>query len=221
MTRFLLNRRTLLAAAATLPLAIAGPAHAQTDAEDVPQIVAFGDSLMAGYQLPSTDGFAPKLQAVLDAKGIQAKIIPAGVSGDTTSGGLSRLDWSVADGTDAVLLELGANDALRGVPLAKTRENLDTMISRLRERGIEVLLVGMLAPPNMGKEYGDEFSSIFTDLAEKYELPLYPFFLDGVMAVPGTQLDDGMHPNSRGVEIMVAGILPLVEELIEKLRPTP
>ncbi|EFL89616.1 arylesterase [Ahrensia sp. R2A130] len=218
MTRTMLTRRTMLAFAGAVSLTLSGLAHAQ---EDVPTIVGFGDSLMAGYQLPATDGFVPKLQAVLDAKGLPAKIVSAGVSGDTTSAGLSRLDWSVPEGTDAVILELGANDALRGLPLAKTRANLDTMISRLRERGIEVLLVGMLAPPNMGKEYGDEFSTIFTDLAAKYELPLYPFFLDGVMAVPGTQLDDGMHPNVRGVEIMVAGILPKVEELIEKLRPTP
>ncbi|MEN0040345.1 MAG: arylesterase [Pseudomonadota bacterium] len=204
-----------------LPLVFASVVHAQNADDDTLQIVAFGNSLMAGYQLPATDGFVPKLQAALDAKGYRAKIIAAGVSGDTTSGGLARLDWSVPEGTDAVLLELGANDALRGVPLGKTRENLNAMISRLQERDIEVLLVGMLAPPNMGKDYGDEFKAIFADLSDQYDLPLYPFFLNGVMAVPGTQLGDGMHPNARGVEIMVAGILPQVEALIEKLRPTP
>lgn len=221
MTRFSFDRRTLIATMTALPLVFASVVHAQNADDDTLQIVAFGNSLMAGYQLPATDGFVPKLQAALDAKGYRAKIIAAGVSGDTTSGGLARLDWSVPEGTDAVLLELGANDALRGVPLGKTRENLNAMISRLQERDIEVLLVGMLAPPNMGKDYGDEFKAIFADLSDQYDLPLYPFFLNGVMAVPGTQLGDGMHPNARGVEIMVAGILPQVEALIEKLRPTP
>lgn len=200
------------------------PVFSQNDTEiidDTPKIVVLGDSLAAGYQLPQEDGFPDKLQAVLDAKGIPAKIIGAGVSGDTTSGGLARLDWSVPDGIDAVLLELGANDALRGLPPKRTRENLETMITRLQARDIKVLLIGMLAPPNMGEDYAAQYNPIFPELSEKYEIPLYPFFLDGVLTKPEHLLADAMHPNTRGVEIMVGKILPLVEALIEELRPTP
>lgn len=186
-----------------------------------PQIVVFGDSLVAGYQLAPGESFPEKLKAVLSAKNQDVEIIAAGVSGDTTSGGLARLDWSIPPTASAVLLELGANDALRGVPAHKTAENLETMITRLQDRGVKVLLIGMLAPPNMGEDYAAEFNPIYPKLAEKYGLPLYPFFLDGVLTHPDLLLADGMHPNGRGVEIMVGRILPLVEELIEELRPIP
>ena len=186
-----------------------------------PKIVVLGDSLVAGYQLPQGAGFPDRLQVQLDANGIAAEIVGAGVSGDTTSGGLARLAWSVPDGTDAVILELGANDALRGLPPQTTAKNLETMIQQLQERYIKVFLVGMLAPPNMGEDYAAEFNPIYATLAQKYELALYPFFLDGVMTEPGMTLDDGMHPNAEGVDVMVTRILPMIERLVEDLRPTP
>jgi acyl-CoA thioesterase I len=134
----------------------------------------------------------------------------AGVSGDTSSGGLERLDWSVPDGTSLVILELGANDALRGVDPAVTRANIDTMLTRLKARGIPVILAGMLAPPNMGASYANAFNAIYPDMAEKHGVPLYPFFLDGVITMPDLLLNDGMHPNAKGVARIVEGILPQV-----------
>jgi len=187
----------------------------------VPNIVVFGDSLVAGYELPPGKGFPEKLQDFLNAKGISAKIISAGVSGDTTGGGLARLNWSVPDGTDGVLLELGANDALRGLPPKTTEKNLDSMIAQLTERGIKVLLIGTPAPPNMGEDFANAFNPIYQKLADKYELLLYPFFLDGVLTYPDKLLDDGIHPNPRGVEVIVEKILPLVQLFIEDLRPSP
>lgn len=204
----------------TLFAILASPVHAN-ESEQAPNIVVFGDSLVAGYQLPPGTGFPDRLQVALDEAGVTAKIIGAGVSGDTTSGGLSRLAWSVPDGTDAVILELGANDALRGLPPELSAANLDNMIKQLRDRNIKVLLVGMLAPPNMGEDYAAAFNPIYANLSEKYQVPLYPFFLDGVMTVEGMTLDDGMHPSPEGVDVMVAGIMPMVERLIEELRPTP
>ena len=168
-------------------------------------LVGFGDSLMAGYELPPGDGFPEQLQAALKAKGLDVTVANAGVSGDTTSDGLARIDWSVPDGTDGVILELGANDALRGIAPEETEKNLDAMIARLKERGIAVLLVGMLAPPNMGPDYAARFNPIYGRLAARYGLALYPFFLDGVATHPSLQLKDGMHPNSEGVATMVAG----------------
>ncbi|MGV1758604.1 arylesterase [Rhizobium sp. A22-96] len=178
------------------------------------QLVGFGDSLMAGYQLPPGDGFPAKLQAALKAKGLDVAVADAGVSGDTTSGGLSRIDWSVPDGTDGVVLELGANDALRGIPPEQTEKNLETMIERLKERKIPVFLAGMLAPPNMGPDYAEKFNPIYKHLADKYQLTLYPFFLDGVAAQANLQLDDGMHPNPKGVDVMVERILPAVIKFV-------
>lgn len=193
----------------------------ESNGDDGPKIVVLGDSLVAGYQLPQGAGFPDRLQYQLDANGISAEIVGAGVSGDTTSGGLARLAWSVPDGTDAVILELGANDALRGLPPKTTEKNLETMIQQLQERYIKVFLVGMLAPPNMGEDYAAEFNPIYSTLAQKYAIPLYPFFLEGVMTVPGMTLADGMHPNADGVDVMVSRILPMIERLVEDLRPTP
>ncbi|KGF67519.1 acyl-CoA thioesterase [Hoeflea sp. BAL378] len=181
-------------------------------------IVGFGDSLMAGYELASGDGFPARLQAALAARGHDVAIADAGVSGDTTAGGLARLDWSIPDGTDGVILELGANDALRGVPPEETRKNLEAMIVRLKDRGIEVLLAGMLAPPNLGPDYESAFNSIYPDLAGKYDLLLYPFFLDGVTGVAGMTLSDGMHPNAKGINQMVEGFVPVAEEFIARLK---
>jgi len=174
------------------------------------QLVGLGDSLMAGYQLPPGDGFPAKLEAALKAKGLDVAVADAGVSGDTTSGGLSRVDWSVPDGTDGVILELGANDALRGIPPEQTEKNLETMIGQLKQRKIPVLLVGMLAPPNMGADYAEKFNPIYKRLADKYQLALYPFFLDGVATHADLQLSDGMHPNPKGVDAMVERILPAI-----------
>jgi acyl-CoA thioesterase-1 len=174
------------------------------------RIVAFGDSLSAGYELPPEDAFPNQLQAALKAQGRDVTVENAGVSGDTSTGGLERLDWSVPDGTALVILELGANDALRGIDPALTRANIDAMLTRLAERGIGVVLAGMLAPPNMGAAYADAFNAIYPDMAAKHGVPLYPFFMDGVITKPDLLLDDGIHPNAEGVARIVEGILPLV-----------
>lgn len=184
---------------------------AAASAEPV-NIVGVGDSLMAGYGLDPGDAFPEKLQDALRAKGHDVIVTGAGVSGDTSSGGRERLDWSVPDGTELVILELGANDALRGIDPAITRQNLEAMIVRLKERGIAVILAGMLAPPNMGEAYAQQFNPIYPELAAQHGVPLYPFFLDGVTGVAGTTIEDGMHPNARGVDIMVERFLPVLEE---------
>ena len=177
-------------------------------------LVGFGDSLMAGYQLPPGDGFPEKMQAALKAKGVDVTVANAGVSGDTTSGGLARIDWSVPDGTDGVILELGANDALRGIAPEQSEKNLDEMLARLKERGIAVLLVGMMAPPNMGGDYAARFNPIYEKLAKKHGVALYPFFLDGVVLDAGLKLEDGMHPNSKGVDVMVQKMEPAITQFI-------
>jgi len=177
-------------------------------------IVGFGDSLMAGYQLGPGQSFTDQLQAALRKDGFGVAIANAGVSGDTTSDGLARLDWSVPDGTDMVLLELGSNDMLRGINPAITKKNLDEMIQRLKARGIGVVLMGMLAAPNLGNAYTSAFDAIYPDLAKQYRLPLYPFFLKGVAGHPDLQLSDGMHPTAKGVAVMVKGALPIIEKAI-------
>ena len=180
-------------------------------------LVGFGDSLMAGYQLPPGDGFPEKLQAALKAKGEDVAITNAGVSGDTSTGGLARIDWSVPDGTNGVILELGANDALRGIPPEETEKNLDAMSARLKERGIPVLLAGMMAPPNMGADYAARFNPIYEKLAQKHQVPLYAFFLDGVVMDASLKLEDGMHPNSKGVDVMVQKMEPAVTNFIRTI----
>ncbi len=175
------------------------------------EVVAFGDSLMAGYQLDREDAFPNRLAEALNANGLEINMTNAAVSGDTTSGGLARLDWSIPDGTDVVILELGANDALRGLPVETTRENLDKMMARLSERKITVFLMGMLAPPNMGTDYEQTFNTIYPDLANKYEVEFYPFFLDGVAGIPELNISDGIHPNPDGIAVMVEKILPVAE----------
>jgi acyl-CoA thioesterase-1 len=177
-------------------------------------VVGFGDSLMAGFGLGPGEGFTDKLQAALRAKGLDVSVANAGVSGDTSSGGLSRLDWSVPDGTKLVILELGANDMLRGVSPSITEKNLDDMLAKLKARNIAVLLAGMRAAPNLGADYQTAFDAIYPKLAAKYDVPLYPFFLDGVAGQSGLQLEDGLHPNPKGVDRMVERILPTVEKAI-------
>ena len=178
------------------------------------RIVGFGDSLMAGYRLDPGQSFPERLEQALRERGHDVVITNAGVSGDTTSGGLERLDWSVPDETDIVLLQLGANDMLRAVPPEITERNLAGMIERLQARDIDIILMGMLAAPNLGNAYRETFDAIFPRLAESYGVALYPFFLDGVVTQSGLMLDDGMHPNAEGVGIMVERVLPLIEETL-------
>ena len=181
-------------------------------------MVVLGDSLTAGYGLAASEAFPAQLQRALDARGVAVKVANAGLSGDTTVGGLSRLDWSVPDGTDAVILELGANDALRGFDPVTTRKALDGMLRRFQERKIPVLLCGMVAPPNLGAEYGRAFNSIYPDLAAQTGAMLYPFFLAGVAADPKLNQGDGLHPTAAGVAVIVDRILPQVEQLIARAR---
>lgn len=178
------------------------------------RLIGLGDSLMAGYQLPAVESYTAQLEKALKDKGLDVVIENAAVSGDTTSGGLARADWSVPDGTDGVILELGANDALRGIAPEESEKNLDAMLSRFKERGIAVMLIGMLAPPNMGEDYATRFNPIYARLAEKYEVPLYPFFLDGLVTEESLKLSDGMHPTGEGVGVMVSRSLPTVEKFV-------
>lgn len=182
------------------------------------RIVAFGDSLTAGFRLAPGEAFPVKLQKALKARGHEVDIANAGVSGDTTAGGLSRLDWAVPDGSQIVILELGANDALRGLDPAATRRNLEAIITRLKAKGAVVLLAGMRAPRNWGEDYARRFDAIFPELAKAHGLALYPFFLEGVALRPELNLDDGMHPNAGGVDVIVEGILPHVETLVKAIR---
>lgn len=193
------------------------PAFAQTGSKPV-KIVALGDSLTAGLGLPAQDAFPAKLQASLKAKGIQTTVINAGVSGDTAAGGLERLDWSVPDDTDAVILELGANDALRGLDPALTQKALAAILDRLAARRIPVLLAGMKAPPNLGSAYTAKFDRVYPVLAANHSVLFYPFFLEGVAADPHLNQGDGMHPTAAGVGVIVQAILPKVEELIARAR---
>jgi len=173
-------------------------------------ILALGDSLTAGYGLSKAESFPEKLEAALKEAGHDVRVINAGVSGDTSKGGLARVDWLFADKPDLMLLELGANDGLRGLPPADTKRNLAAIIEKAQAAEVPVLLTGMLAPPNLGRDYGAEFDAVFPDLAEEYGTHFYPFFLDGVAAEPDLNLSDGMHPNGAGVDVIVARILPAV-----------
>jgi acyl-CoA thioesterase-1 len=181
------------------------------------KLVVLGDSLSAGLGLPAQEAFPTKLQKSLQAKGIAIDMTNAGVSGDTTSGGRDRLDWSVPDGTDGVIIELGANDALRGIDPDLTRTALTDIVQRLKARKIPVMLCGMLAPPNYGAEYAARFNSIYPDLAKKFDVPLYPFFLDGVAADAKLNQADGIHPTAAGVDIIVGNIMPTVEAFLRNI----
>jgi acyl-CoA thioesterase-1 len=190
-----------------------------TVAADRPvKIVVLGDSLSAGLGLPVQAAFPARLEQALTAKGIDVTVANAGVSGDTASGGLGRLDWSVPEGTEAVILELGANDALRGLDPTVTKTALDTILRKLKERHIAVLLTGMWAPRNLGLDYMRAFNSIFPALASTHSVSFYPFFLDGVVTDPKLNQGDGLHPNAAGVDVIVTRILPEVEELITVAR---
>src|SRR4051812_18512051 len=193
-------------------MTVANPAWAEA-AKPI-KLVVLGDSLSAGLGLPAQQAFPTKLQKALQDKGIEVDMTNAGVSGDTSSGGRDRLDWSVPDGTDGVIIELGANDALRGIDPDLTRAALTEIVQRLKARKIAVMLCGMLAPPNYGAEYAARFNSIYPDLAKKFDVPLYPFFLDGVAADAKLNQADGIHPTAAGVDIIVRNILPTVEAFI-------
>lgn len=181
-------------------------------------IVGLGDSLMAGYELAPEEAFPARLEKLLKDKGYDVAITNAGVSGDTSADGLARVDWSVPDGTQGVILELGANDALRGLSPKETRDNIEAVIKRLEERKIPILLVGIFAPPNMGADYERQFNPIYPELAAKYKLPLYPFFLDGVALQAGLQLKDGMHPNADGTKIMAEKFLSIAEAFVKMIK---
>jgi acyl-CoA thioesterase-1 len=181
------------------------------------KLVALGDSLTAGYNLPASAAFPPALELALRAKGHAVEIVNAGVSGDTVQGGLERLEWSVPDGTDGVILELGANDALRGLDPAVTRRGLEAIITKLKARGIPVLLTGMYAPRNLGTEYATRFDSIYPELAKAHGLVLYPFFLEGVAGDRALNQPDLLHPTAEGVRVIVRNILPTVERFLATL----
>lgn len=179
-------------------------------ADDKPVIVAFGDSLSAGYGLDNADSFPVRLEAGLRANGFAVQVVNAGVSGDTTAGGLARLDWSLPERVDLVILELGANDGLRGIDPAETEANLDAILKTLAARDIPVLFTGMLAPPNLGREYAGTFDALFPRLAARHEVVFYPFFLEGVAAERSLNQPDGIHPNPAGVDRIVMRLLPFV-----------
>jgi acyl-CoA thioesterase-1 len=191
----------------------AGPVFAQPV-----KMVVLGDSLSAGLGLSGPAAFPARLQKALKDKGIEVDMINAGVSGDTSSGGRDRLDWSIPAGTEAVIVELGANDALRGTDPAVTRAALSDIVSRLKARKIAVMLCGMLAPPNYGSDYAAKFNTIYPDLAKKFDVPLYPFFLDGVAADPKLNQADGIHPTAEGVDIIVTKMLPTVQAFLGTIR---
>jgi acyl-CoA thioesterase I len=212
-----------------LVLLTAATAFAQTPAAQTPvghvtkpiKMVVLGDSLSAGLGLPAPAAFPARLQKALETKGIAVDMINAGVSGDTSSGGRDRLDWSVPEGTEAVILELGANDALRGTDPAVTRAALSDILTRLKARKIAVLMCGMVAPPNYGSDYAARFNSIYPDLAKSFAVPLYPFFLEGVAASRKLNQADGLHPTAEGVDIIVNNILPTVQALVGAISGQP
>ncbi|WP_164934305.1 arylesterase [Bradyrhizobium guangzhouense] len=196
-------------------MTLADPARA--DVAKPIKLVVLGDSLSAGLGLPGQDAFPAKLQKALQAKGIVVDMTNAGVSGDTASGGRDRLDWSVPEGTEGVIVELGANDAMRGIDPDLTRAALTDIVQRLKARKIAVMLCGMLAPPNFGADYGARFNSIYPELAKQFDVPLYPFFLDGVAADAKLNQADGIHPTAEGVDIVVDKMLPTVEAFVRTI----
>ena len=219
------NRRPVripvVTAACALVLALSQPAWAEPPL----RLLLLGDSLTAGYGLPHEDGFAARLSAALDRSGKSVALVDAGVSGDTTAGGRARLAWVLNGapngGVDAAIVELGANDALRGLSPRQMRINLTAILDELKRRNVPTLLAGMHAPPNLGETYGRDYDAVFSDLARKYDVVFYPFFLDGVALRPELNQPDGLHPNSAGVHVIVERILPAVEELLSRAARSP
>ena len=208
-----IGRISILAILVMFAATVGGTRDARATKEIV--IVAFGDSLTAGYGLSASDAFPAQLESALRQAGRQVRVINGGVSGETTAGGRARLDWVLADKPDAAIVELGANDALRGIDPKEASRNLGAILSELKKRNVRVLLAGMLAPPNLGSRYTRAFDTIFPDLAAAHDVMLYPFFLDGVAAEPALNQHDGIHPNALGVAVIVDRILPYVSRLIE------
>jgi acyl-CoA thioesterase I len=211
------------AAVAFIAALIAGvaalsPLHKIAASPSVPVIVAFGDSLTAGLGLPRDQAFPAQLQAALNARGTAAKIVDAGVSGDTATAALQRLDWALPDDADAVIIELGGNDALQGIPPDGTKAAIAQVIEKVQARGLPILLAGQEAPPNMGKDYADRFRAIYADLAAHYDVIFYPFFLQGAALNDDLMQDDGIHPNAKGVAVIVENIMPKVDELLAKVK---
>lgn len=211
-----MERHLVVMVAAAALLAASG-LHANEAGLRAPVIVAFGDSLTAGYGLAQDQAFPAQLQQALRARGQEVKVVNAGVSGDTAAAGLARLDWSLPDDASAIIIELGANDALQGLDPQATKATLETIITQVQARGLPILLAGMEAPRNMGQDYVEAFGAIYPDLAARHDLLLYPFFLDGVALDNGLTLDDGLHPNAQGVARIVQGILPQVEKLLARV----
>jgi acyl-CoA thioesterase-1 len=205
---------TMLLAAGALALSMGGT---RADAASI-TLVIIGDSLSAGYGLPKEAAFPTQLERRLRDKGYDIRVVNSGVSGDTTKGGRARLAWALGDNPDAVLLELGANDALRGLEPEQAYENLKAILTTLQAKRIPVLLAGMRAPPNMGEDYAKAFDDVYTRLDQAFDVVFYPFFLAGVAAIPALNQDDGIHPNAQGVAVVVDNILPSVEQLLARTK---
>ena len=198
-----------------LALAITQGASVAT-ANDVCRIAVLGDSLTTAYGLAVEEGFPAQLERRLRTEGYHCAVLDAGVGGDTTAGGLARLDWALADQPSHVIVELGGNDGLRALPPEQMEQNLDAIVSRLRADDVAVLLAGMRAPPNLGRTYGEAFEAVFPRVAERHDVPLYPFFLDGVAGAPELNQGDGIHPTAEGIAVMVERILPTVTAWLER-----
>ena len=205
------SRSALAALCLLLGQAVAGGGAEAASA----RVLMLGDSLTAGFGLPVTESLPSQLEAVLKGQGLDVVILNGGVSGDTTAGGLARVEWALADNPTYALVALGANDALRGLDTERAFQSLDAIIGKLTAKGVKVMILGMLAPPNLGRDYGERFAAIFPKLAEKHRVPLYPFLLDGVALDPKLNQRDGIHPNADGVRIIVGRLAPLVKQLLE------
>lgn len=219
------NRRRFCISLVTVACACALAWSQPTRADNAVRLLLLGDSLTAGHGLPHQDGFAARLSEALERRGKSVALVEAGVSGDTTAGGRARLSWVLNGapdgGVNAAIVELGANDALRGLSPRQMRANLSAILDELRRREIPTLLAGMHAPPNLGETYSQEYDAVFADLARKYDVVYYPFFLDGVALRPELNQADGIHPNAAGVRVIVDRILPSVEDLLSRAARSP
>jgi acyl-CoA thioesterase-1 len=213
MAKQMVRLATVLKLVVVLALGTATPAAAAADAC---RIAVLGDSLTSAYGLDVADGFPAQLERQLDAAGHPCTVLDAGVAGDTSAGGRARLDWLLGDRPSHVIVELGGNDALRALPPEELERNLDAIVTRLQSQGIEVLLAGMLAPPNLGDDYGRAFAAVYPRIAAQHDVPLYPFFLEGVAGQPELTQPDGIHPTAEGVALIVRRMLPAVEAWLEE-----